>query len=62
MNSDLLRQTLSMLYASETFSGSREFQASSAIRTFCTAVSYVNGGSGGRLFSAIRLATPYNMI
>src|SRR5215475_5949546 len=31
-----------------TFSGSRVFQASSARRTFCAAVSRVNGGRGGR--------------
>lgn len=31
-----------------TFSGSREFHKSSAVRTFVAAVSRVNGGSGGR--------------
>jgi hypothetical protein len=37
------------VYARATFSGSREFQPSSARRTFCMAVSRVNGGNGGRV-------------
>src|SRR5688572_15770841 len=47
-NSARLRHALSTVYASETRSGSREFQASSAARAFCAAVSRVNGGNGGR--------------
>src|ERR1700723_2570699 len=47
-NSERLRQRLSSVYASDTRSGSREFQASSAMRAFWAAVSLVNGGSGGR--------------
>lgn len=35
--------------ASATLAGSRLFQASSAIRAFCAAVSAVKGGNGGRL-------------
>src|SRR6266540_6033337 len=62
MNSERFRQWLSSVYASATFSGSREFQASSASRTFWMAVSRVNGGSGGRvaiLFLLIRfVASP----
>src|SRR5262249_41611856 len=42
------RQRLSSLYASDTARGSRLFQASSAKRTFCAAVSAVKGGRGGR--------------
>src|SRR5882672_12148206 len=48
-NSARLRQRLSTVYASATRAGSRVFQASSAMRAFCAAVSMVNGGSGGRL-------------
>src|SRR6476646_728295 len=48
-NSERLRQRLSVVYASATRAGSRVFHASSAIRTFCAAVSAVKGGSGGRL-------------
>jgi len=40
------RHWLSTVYASETRSGSRVFQASSAARIFWIAVSSVNGGSG----------------
>jgi hypothetical protein len=47
-NSERLRQTLSVVYARATWDGSRVFQASSALRTFSTAVSKVKGGSGGR--------------
>src|SRR5688500_6130627 len=47
-NSARLRQALSAVYASDTRSGSREFQASSAARAFIAAVSRVNGGNGGR--------------
>src|SRR5437870_11984405 len=47
-NSARLRHALSTVYASDTRSGSREFQASSAARAFCAAVSRVNGGNGGR--------------
>src|SRR6188768_2053982 len=47
-NSARLRHALSTVYASETRSGSREFQASSAARAFCAAVSRVKGGNGGR--------------
>src|SRR5262245_52949750 len=47
-NSARFRQALSVVYASDTRSGSREFQASSAARAFCAAVSRVNGGNGGR--------------
>ena len=36
------------MYAGVTRSGSRLFQAFSAMRTFCLAVSNVNGGNGGR--------------
>src|ERR1043165_4709843 len=47
-NSARLRHALSVVYAKETRSGSREFQASSAARAFCAAVSRVKGGNGGR--------------
>src|SRR6188508_3605616 len=47
-NSARLRQALSTVYASDTRSGSREFQASSAARALTAAVSRVNGGNGGR--------------
>jgi hypothetical protein len=50
MNSTRLRHLLSAVYASDTRAGSRVFQASSASRTFCAAVSGVNGGNGGRSF------------
>src|ERR1700691_6279919 len=46
----------STVYASATFSASREFHASSANRTFRIAVSRVNGGSGGRAASALACA------
>src|SRR5579862_495576 len=49
INSDLFLHRESGEYASATFSGSRVFHPSSAPRTFCVAVSRVNGGSGGRL-------------
>src|SRR5437868_1686484 len=52
-NSARLRHALSTVYASETRSGSREFQASSAARAFCAAVSRVNGGNGGRPCDAL---------
>jgi hypothetical protein len=47
-NSDRFLQRESIAYAKATFAGSRVFQASSARRTFCTALSRVNGGKGGR--------------
>src|SRR5688572_5425004 len=47
-NSARLRHALSIVYASDTRSGSREFQASSAARALTAAVSRVNGGNGGR--------------
>src|SRR4051812_23794195 len=47
-NSARLRHVLSTVYASDTRSGSREFQASSAARALTAAVSRVNGGKGGR--------------
>src|SRR6185295_15530582 len=50
-NSARLRHTLSGVYASATFCGSRPFQASSARRTLRTAASRSKGGSGGRGFS-----------
>src|SRR5688572_26774062 len=52
-NSARLRQALSVVYASDTRWGSREFQASSAARAFCAAVSRVNGGNGGRPCAAV---------
>jgi hypothetical protein len=48
MNSDRFLHRESIVYASATFAGSRLFQASSARRTFCIAVSRVKGGNGGR--------------
>ena len=48
MNSDRFLQPESIAYARATFAGSRVFQASSASRTFCIALSRVNGGNGGR--------------
>src|SRR6476660_7016063 len=48
MNSDRFLQWESIVYARATFEGSRVFQASSASRTFCIALSRVNGGNGGR--------------
>src|SRR5712691_5471063 len=48
MNSDRFLQRESIAYARATFAGSRVFQASSARRTFCIALSRVNGGQGGR--------------
>src|SRR5712671_294310 len=50
-NSARLRQRLSTVYARATRAGSREFQPSSASRTFSAAVSAVKGGSGGRLMA-----------
>src|SRR5260370_3357790 len=46
-NSDRFLQRESIAYARATFAGSRVFQASSARRTFCIALSRVNGGDGG---------------
>src|SRR5262249_1224657 len=59
MNSERLRQRESGVYAGLTFSGSRQFQASSARRTFLIAVSRVNGGTGGRAaaFSEVIMIT-----
>src|ERR1700737_1503867 len=48
MNSDRFLQRESIAYARATLAGSRVFQASSASRTFCIALSRVNGGNGGR--------------
>src|SRR5882672_185965 len=48
MNSDRFLQCESIVYARATFAGSRVFQPSSARRTFCIALSRVNGGKGGR--------------
>src|ERR1700704_1460564 len=48
INSDRFLQCESIVYARATFAGSRVFQASSARRTFCIALSRVNGGKGGR--------------
>src|SRR5665647_2687867 len=47
MNSARFRHTLSVVYATETLSGSRLFHASSARRTLTAAVSASKGGSGG---------------
>lgn len=49
MNSDRFLQRESIAYARATLAGSRVFQASSASRTFCIALSRVNGGNGGRV-------------
>src|SRR3982074_1358416 len=48
MNSARFLQRESVAYARATLAGSRVFQASSASRTFCIALSRVNGGNGGR--------------
>jgi len=48
-NSERFRHRESTEYARATFSGSREFQPSSARRTFWIADCRVNGGNGGRL-------------
>src|ERR1700686_2007208 len=48
MNSDRFLQRESIAYARATLAGSPVFQASSASRTFCIALSRVNGGNGGR--------------
>src|SRR5579863_8261215 len=48
MKSDRFLQRESTVYPKATFAGSRVFQASSARRTFCIALSRVNGGKGGR--------------
>src|ERR1700730_8794557 len=48
MNSDRFLQRESIAYARATLAGSRVFPASSASRTFCLALSRVNGGNGGR--------------
>src|SRR5258706_14131841 len=48
MNSDRFLQRESIVYARATFAESRVFQAPSARRTFCVALSRVNGGKGGR--------------
>src|SRR5215210_4394520 len=50
-NSSRLRHLESSVYARDTFSGSRVFQASWAALTFCLAVSSLNGGTGGRVCS-----------
>src|SRR5262245_63267668 len=54
-NSARLRQLESGVYARATFSGSRVFQASSASRTFISADSRVNGGTGGRVSVDIKV-------
>src|SRR6266446_98820 len=48
MNSDRFLHRESIVYARPTFAGSRLFQASLERRTFCIALSRVNGGKGGR--------------
>ena len=48
-NSSRLRHTESSVEASDTFSGSRVFQASCAALTFCLADASSNGGSGGQI-------------
>src|SRR6267154_1645010 len=48
MNSERFLQRESIVYARATLAASRVFQASSARRTFCIALSRVNGGKGGR--------------
>lgn len=48
MNSNRFLQRESIAYAKATFAVARVFQASSASRTFCIALSRVNGGNGGR--------------
>src|SRR3984957_6111807 len=53
MNSDRFPHFESTVYARHTFSGAREFQPSSAPRTFRIALSLVNGGKGGRGTSAL---------
>src|SRR3954449_8553470 len=57
-NSDRFRQRLPSVYASETFSGSRVFQASSAARTLVIASSRLKGGTGGRDVMAPLPASP----
>src|SRR5262245_55885658 len=52
-NSERLRHTLSGVYANETRTGSRVFQASSAMRTFVAADSESKGGNGGLGFSGV---------
>jgi hypothetical protein len=47
INSDRFLQRESIAYARATLAGSRVFQPSSASRTFCIALSRVNGGNGG---------------
>src|SRR5260370_12258184 len=61
MNSDRFLHRESIVYARATFAGSRVFQASSARRTFCIALSRVNGGKGGRpgLVSFAKISSPY---
>src|SRR5688572_10955727 len=61
-NSARLRHALSTVYANETRSGSREFQASSAARAFCVAVSRVKGGNGGRPCAAAFIRHPSEML
>src|SRR6185503_3728301 len=60
--SERLRHALSTVYASETRSGSREFQASSAARALTAAVSRVNGGNGGRPCAAVAMSRRSEML
>src|SRR6266852_5442165 len=61
MNSDRFHHRESIVYAKATFAGSRVFQASSARRTFCIALSRVNGGKGGRaaVVSVAMISSPW---
>src|SRR4249919_1572278 len=61
-NSARLRHALSTVYASETRSGSREFQASSAARALTAAVSRVNGGNGGRPCAGVFITQPSEVL
>src|ERR1700691_2123982 len=45
MNFARLRHRLSTVYSKQTRCGLREFQPTSALRTFCRAVSWVKGGT-----------------
>src|SRR3954465_5879139 len=55
-NSARLRHWLSLVETNAPRSGSREFQPSSARRTFCTALSRVNGGNGGLASGVVGMA------
>ena len=58
LTDEAVRQTLSGVYASETRSRSRLFQASSATRTFLAAESASKGGRGGLGFSMALMSGP----